>query len=59
LIKNYFKDLFCKIWQLSKKISIFATQNKNMLRIQLHIESVKGFSPRWDYTGRGACKAAE
>jgi hypothetical protein len=30
-----------------------------MLRIQLHIESVNGFSPKGDYTGCGACKVAE
>lgn len=59
MIKKYFKNLFNKIWQQPKNISIFATQNKNMLSIQLHIESVKGFNPGWDYTGRGACKAAE
>jgi hypothetical protein len=30
-----------------------------MLRIQLHIETLKGFSPNWDYTDRGASIAAE
>ena len=30
----------------------------NMLRIQLHIEAMNCFSPKWDYGNSGACYAA-
>ena len=56
---NFSLKFFIKIWQHQKNIFIFASQNKNMLRIQLHIESVNWFSPKGDYAGRGACSAAE
>lgn len=47
------------IWQQQKIISIFAWQNKNMLRITLHIESMNWFSPKGDYSVCGACMADE
>jgi hypothetical protein len=34
-------------------------KNRNMLRIQLHIESANWFSPKGDYTVCGACTADE
>jgi len=59
VIKIFFKNKYANIWQQRKIISIFATQNKNMLRITLHIESVNWFSPKGDYTVCGACMADE
>lgn len=41
----FFKKIRTKIWQQQKNNQIFATQNKNMLRKQLHIESVNWCSP--------------
>jgi len=44
---------------IKKYFSSLHTQNKNMLRRQLHIEMVNRFSPKADYTESGACYAAE
>jgi len=57
--KLFFKNNCSNIWQQRKIISIFASQNKNMLRITLHIESVNWFSPKGDYSICGACMADE
>ncbi len=53
--KIIFKNSSRKIWQHQKNKFIFALQNKNMLRIKLHIESANWFSPKGDYTVCGAC----
>jgi hypothetical protein len=44
-----------------KKIfsSLHPQKITNVLRIQLHIETVNWFSPKGDYTDCGACNAEE
>jgi hypothetical protein len=56
---KYFKNKQVNIWQQRKIISIFAMQNKNMLRIRLNIESMNWFSPKGHYSVCGACMADE
>jgi hypothetical protein len=56
--KNNFINFFINIWQHQKNMHIFATQNKNMQYLSLHIETANRFSPKGDYTGCGASIAA-
>jgi len=48
-----------KFGHIKKLFSSLHPQIKNMLRRQSHIELVNWFSPKADYTSRGACYAAE
>ena len=58
-MQKIFKNKYSKIWQQQKNNSIFATQNKNMLRSITHIKSENQFSPVGGYPDCGACNAAE
>ena len=62
-VKNIFKNFFSKSWQHQKNKFIFALAkqiiNKQMLRIQSHIERVNQFSPKGDCTVCGAHAAVE
>jgi hypothetical protein len=54
------KNSFRKIWNVQKIIAIFAKQKKlNMRYVQIHNQTETRFSPKGDYTARGACYAIE
>lgn len=58
-IKYFFKINAPIVGNIKKINTSLHPQNKNMLRLQAHIETENRFSPKRDYTSCGACYAAE
>jgi hypothetical protein len=53
--RNILKNSSQKFGHIEKLFSSLHPEFKNMLRIQLHIESLNGISLRTGYTNSGAC----